>query len=200
MLTIRYDADRATLYVPGVRTPFPANSLEVRRLGDQLAIAIPHGGDLICAWAAYGLWDDADGIPFTSPDEAFARLTEICTRRPPDPDIETPTAATTLSGHRVVRIIGPNWVDVASRDDPAHAGDVLGVTLDAATADASVRVRTRGPLDEPSWAFAPGPAFLGVDGAITQAIPTTGFRLRIGTFTAPTRLIVALDPPILLAP
>ena len=56
-----------------------------------------------------------------------------------------------------------------------------------------------GAIDEPSWSFSPGPVFLGLNGALVQAPPASGFVLQIGTALSATRLVVERFSPIILA-
>ena len=112
----------------------------------------------------------------------------------------TGTAAIATSGHRALypRADG-GGLAVASASDVTHAGRVVGISLAAASAGASISYVDDGPIDEPSWSFAPGPVWLGEQGQITQAVPASGFAQIVGTAVAPTRIVVSLQPPILLA-
>ncbi len=76
---------------------------------------------------------------------------------------------------------------------------VLGVTLGAALAGDPVNVAVSGEVTEPSWAWAEDmQIFLGVDGALTQTIPTSGALLVVGVATAPTTILVGVKFPIIL--
>lgn len=115
-----------------------------------------------------------------------------------DGSVPTFTAGAALSGHMAVRAVGDGSVVYASADQPSQAGTVLGITTGAAQAGAQVSVVTAGPVDEPSWAFAPGPVWLGLNGALTQVLPQGGMLQQIGIALLPTRLLVAITPAILL--
>ncbi|MDH2313163.1 hypothetical protein [Methylobacterium brachiatum] len=104
-------------------------------------------------------------------------------------------AATALSGHRAVRGT-PAGAAYASAATLADLGTVLGVTTGAAAAGADVAVVSSGAVDEPSWSWAAGPVWLGVDGALTQLPPAGAFLQQIGVAASPTRLIVSLGLPI----
>lgn len=108
------------------------------------------------------------------------------------------TAATALSGHKAVRAIGDGSVGYASADQVAQAGTVVGVTTGAAGIGNPISVVAEGIVDEPSWSWGAGPVWLGLNGALTQTIPQSGVLQRIGLALSPTRLLVALTPPILL--
>lgn len=111
----------------------------------------------------------------------------------------TLTAGADLSGHKVVRATGTDHVDYASSDDPAHIGSAIGVTYGAAAAGTPIAVVTSGPIVEPTWSWTPGPVFLGINGALTQTAPTSGFVQTVGVATSPTRLIVEIGMAILRA-
>jgi hypothetical protein len=200
VILVQYLPDRNVLCVTGVATPFPAGSLEARRQGDMLAVASPHEDYLLTQWTVFSRWIRPNGQPFTSTDEAFAYLDATCREKRPVglPPI-TFTAGEPLSGHRAVRLAGSGTVRVASADDIAQAGLVAGVTLHAAEEGEPVAVAIVGEVVEPSWSFAPGPVFLGLNGALVQAPPASGFVQPMGTAITPTRLIVERGAPIILA-
>lgn len=108
------------------------------------------------------------------------------------------TAGAALSGHMAVRAVGDGSVLYASADQPGQAGTLVGVTTGAAASGAQVSVVADGPIDEPSWSWAPGPVWLGLNGALTQGLPQSGILQRVGLALSPTRLLVAIQPPILL--
>lgn len=105
------------------------------------------------------------------------------------------TAGEALSGHRIITNTGV----YADKDTPAHLDIVAGMTLHAASAAASVRVRTMGEITESSWNWdATKPLFLGNAGNIVQTPPTTGILLRLGRVNSPTTIVLALQLPIIL--
>lgn len=109
-------------------------------------------------------------------------------------------AAIATAGHRALypRADG-SGLAVASASDVTHAGRVVGISLAAASAGASIAYVDDGPIDEPSWSFTPGPVWLGEQGQITQALPSAGFTQIVGTAVTPTQIVVSLQPPIILA-
>lgn len=200
MIVVQHIADRNVLCITGIATPFPAGSLEARRQGDMLAVASPHEDYLITQWTAFDGWMRPDGSRFTSADEAFAYLDTTCRQKrlvglPP----LTFTAGEPLSGQRAVRLAGSNTVRIASSDDISQAGLPIGVTTAAADEGADVTVMIVGTVDEPTWSFSPGPVFLGLNGALVQIPPASGFVLQIGTALSATRLVVERSTPIILA-
>jgi hypothetical protein len=200
VILVQYLPDRNVLCVTGVATPFPAGSLEARRQGDMLAVASPHENFLVTQWTVFTGWSRPSGVPFASTDEAFAYLDAVCReKRPVGLPPLTFVAGEPLSGHRAVRLAGAGTVRVASSGDIAQAGLVLGVTTGAAEEGSPVAVMVVGEVDEPSWSFAPGPVFLGLNGALVQAPPASGFVQQMGTAVYSTRLIVERAAPIILA-
>lgn len=111
------------------------------------------------------------------------------------------TAATNLSGHRVVTPLPDGTVTYADNLTAGHITAPLWVTTGAALAGAQVAVVTYGPLVEPSWAWTPGPLYLGANGALTQTPPVTPgalFLAQIGTATTGTAVFVDRYPSIVL--
>lgn len=111
----------------------------------------------------------------------------------------TVTAPTDISGHRVVAFcLGHNVIEYADHRHIAHAGTMMGVTLNAATAGNPITVVLSGDIVELSWNWTPGLVFLGQEGHLTQTAPTTGFIRILGTALTATRLVLQQLDPILL--
>jgi hypothetical protein len=110
------------------------------------------------------------------------------------------TANINLSGHRVVRSIGTDdLVDYADSSNVAHAGTVIGITLNAANMGDVVNIRATGEIVEPSWSFAPGPVYFDASGSLTQVRPTSGFVQQVAVASSLTEIVVQLGPPIVLS-
>jgi hypothetical protein len=118
--------------------------------------------------------------------------------KPPGPDFLAYTAVTDVSGHRVMKIaIG--GVTYASSDNLLDTNLVLGISMGAAVAGATVDVQLNGVLTEPSWSWIPGlPVFCGVDGFITQVAPTAGFVIIVGQVISPQSIVVTIKTPIIV--
>lgn len=199
MNAIGFDAILARVRVEGVAELFTPRALTASAAGAMITVArVTTGEALICA--PYTAIAGLDGATFADAGTCLRYLTRVLTQRPAGDAVETAIAATDLGGQRLVRALGDGTVAYASCDDPEGAADTLGLTLGAAAAGAPVDVVTRGLVEEPSWSFMPGPAFLGFAGALTQTPPAAGLHLPIGRFVTPTRLVVALGPAVLLAP
>ncbi|WP_280365903.1 hypothetical protein [Nocardia wallacei] len=110
----------------------------------------------------------------------------------------TGTAGVALSGHRAV-VRQPDGAFVyADNTDPAHLALPIGITNSAAAVGDSVEVVMLGELAEPSWSWTPGPIFLGTSGALTQAVPGTGFLAQLASATAATAIYVDRSPSVAL--
>jgi hypothetical protein len=110
------------------------------------------------------------------------------------------TANINLSGHRVVRSIGTDdLVDYADSTNPAHAGNVIGITLNAANAGTIVLIRSTGEVADPSFSFSPGPIYFDALGRLTQVRPTTGFMQQVAVASSLTEIVVQLGSPIILS-
>ncbi|SFT11899.1 hypothetical protein [Methylobacterium sp. yr668] len=199
MNALGFDAILARVRVEGVAELFQPRALVATAAGPMITVARATTGEaLVCA--PYTAIAGLDGTTFADAASCLAYLVRTLAQRPAGDAVETPIAATDLGGQRLVRPLGDGSVAYASCDDPDGAAATLGLTLGAAAAGALVDVVTRGPVEEPSWAFEPGPAFLGIDGTITQVPPSGGLLLPIGRFVTPTRLVLAIGPAVLLAP
>ena len=105
-----------------------------------------------------------------------------------------------LGGHRVVRSHFSGMVKYASNDVPGDVSSVMGVTLNSALDGDSINIQTFGEIVEPSWSWLIDlPIFLGLSGALTQAVPTTGILLIMGVATSPTSMLVGIKQPIILS-
>jgi len=109
----------------------------------------------------------------------------------------TKVADVDLGGNRVV-IITATGVDYADSSNQAHVDLVLGLTNSAALVAESVIITTNGEVVEPSWSWSLGNVYVGVNGALTQTVPTVGFVQIIGVATASDTLLVVPRIPILI--
>jgi hypothetical protein len=108
-------------------------------------------------------------------------------------------AAETIHGHRAVLALA-DGVHHASSDEVGHAPGVLGIAANSASPGDPVRVRTTGPMTEPSWAWTPGlPLYVGPDGVLVQSPPASGFIREIGLAVSPTSIVIRHMVPITLA-
>lgn len=82
--------------------------------------------------------------------------------------------------------------------DDEHIDLLAGLTITAANAGAPITIQRSGPLDATGLNLTPGRVWLGVDGALTQSPPVTGFDVLIGYATAEKRLYIDFSDNILL--
>lgn len=107
--------------------------------------------------------------------------------------------ATPLSGHTAVAMDADGLLIYADCTNPAHIGAVQGVVANAYGAGAQAVVQTGFELVHAGWAFATGPVFVGVAGALVQTLPPGAvFAQVVGFALAPTRIRVDVQPPIVL--
>ena len=106
-----------------------------------------------------------------------------------------------VSGHVVVAETAAGTVVPASADNAAHALRVAGVSTNAAADGGDVTVRRQRALTHGGWAFTPGqPVYLGLAGALVQAVPGTAVFIQVvGVALTSTSLLVAIQPPVLIA-
>lgn len=87
-------------------------------------------------------------------------------------------------------------VFVASSDEPDDAGRLCGVAVTAASSGNSVDVRIFGELTDSGWSWSPGPVYLGLNGALTQSVPTSGFIAQIGVALDSDSILISIKQPI----
>ena len=108
----------------------------------------------------------------------------------------TLVAGEALGGHRAVYVAGDGSARHASASLPATAAALAGITTGAATVGEAVAVQTAGRIVEPSWAWTPGPVYLGASGLLTQTPPAMGAVKEIGVALAATELLIRIQPEI----
>lgn len=198
MIAVWYDTDCDQVWIAGVAAPYPARTLFAERAGDLVTIR-RKGQTMAEVAAPFDQFTDHAGAGFPGAETALAYLAEVLGRWPEASGVTVMTAAVPLGGHRVVRADRPGAVALADASVLDHAGRLVGLTLAAAEAGRPINVRAGGPVEEPSWRLTPGPVFLGAEGALTQVAPTQGFICQVGTALTPTRMLVALGEPYILA-
>lgn len=109
-------------------------------------------------------------------------------------------ASTAISGHLAVRWTSNGELALASNDQPAHAYAVAGIATNAASAGGDLTVQSAEVLQHSGWAWtANQPVFLGVNGALTQALPSPGsYMMVIGIAISTTAIAISIQPPITL--
>lgn len=105
------------------------------------------------------------------------------------------TAAEDLGGHRAIRA-GGYYADSSA----LGTAMVLGITTSATVSGGNATVYTGGEVAESSWTWdVSKPVYLGLTGLLTQIVPTTGVIVEIGKPTAATKLLIEIQPPVVLA-
>jgi len=100
---------------------------------------------------------------------------------------------------QAVRAIGADQCGRASKDVPAHAGTVVGIATNDANPPEMVQVRTAGYMTFAGWTWTPyQQVFVGIDGALTQVAPESGFCQTVALAVSATTVLVRIDTPILL--
>lgn len=104
-----------------------------------------------------------------------------------------------VSGHAAVALDPAGLLVYADCTNSAHLGAVLGVVANAYSPGDQAEVKTGFDLSHAGWAFAAGPVFVGVGGALVQTLPPGAvFAQVIGYALAPTRIRVDVQPAIVL--
>ena len=110
----------------------------------------------------------------------------------------TVLAGENLGGNRVV-YIADGRAFYADSDNLTCSNASVGITNGAAVLDDIINIQTSGYMQEPSWQWSTNlPLFLGVNGLMTQTMPTTGFSQIIGIVTSSTEIIIQIQPSIIL--
>lgn len=105
-------------------------------------------------------------------------------------------AGEAIHGRRIVRVVDGR-IYHPDRNDSTHAGQCIGLSLQAGSTGALLLVRTGGQHTDSSWAFEPGPVWCGDDGVLTQSQLDTGWVLKVGVAVNPTTVEIDLDDPFL---
>jgi hypothetical protein len=108
-------------------------------------------------------------------------------------------ASGAIGGGRVVRIIWDRYVGYVSSDDITQATTVLGITTGAAAHEDQVYAQYMGEIVDSGWNWVPGPVYCGINGVITQTVPTTGFILMLGTAINSTTIVINIKQPLILS-
>lgn len=102
-------------------------------------------------------------------------------------------AATNLSALRAITTNGSGEAVYASNDTLANA-QVIGLTVNAASAGNNVTIKTNGVITDASWSWTKGTVYLGTNGTLTQTAPTGGAVIvHIGRALTATKLQVDID-------
>lgn len=118
---------------------------------------------------------------------------------PPGPDgtgAVVVTAGEALGGGRVV-MHENDEAFYSSSDVQSSMDKVIGVTIGAVIIGAESNVRASGELIDSSWSWASGPIYNGLNGIMTQTVPSTGFVLQIATALSPTKILINIKQGIL---
>jgi hypothetical protein len=120
---------------------------------------------------------------------------------PPGDTVRTVDAVAngTVGGHRAVLAVGDGSVMYVDTTNQAHAGKVIGITLNAALDGDPVSVAVVGPIVEPSFTFAPGPIYFNAIGVLTQVRPSSGFIQQVAIALSATTIVVQIGMPVILA-
>jgi hypothetical protein len=99
----------------------------------------------------------------------------------------------------MVRLSTAGVVVYASSDDPAGMARPAWMTTGAAASGAAVTLAYYGLVTEPSWAWSPGPLYVGVGGLLTQTPPASGYIRLVGAAVSATTVWLDPQPAIALA-
>lgn len=95
-----------------------------------------------------------------------------------------------------VKVLGGNLVKASN--DSGQCDDVLGVTTGSQTSGGYYAVAVAGFITLATWSWSVGRVYLGVDGALTQVVPTTGCVLEVGHAVSATSMIIRIQQPVYL--
>lgn len=106
---------------------------------------------------------------------------------------KTYTAAAVISAYQAVYM--PTLGAIAPADDtvPATGIGIVGITLAGGAVGAQIKVAQTGDtVTNPTWAFTPGPVYVGAAGQLTQT--PAGYIALIGYAISPTSVLVLVTP------
>jgi len=115
------------------------------------------------------------------------------------------SGATSLSYASGVNLGGNRGVMVensaafyASNINLAHAGKLLGITMGAASQNSSVNIQGVGELDGFSGLTVNSKVYLQENGVISSTMPTAGFIQQVGIALTSTKILINIQPPIVI--
>ncbi len=109
-------------------------------------------------------------------------------------------AGEALGGDRVVIAGDDSRLYYADNTNLAHLFRILGITTGAADPNAEANVRVGGIMTEPTWNWSLNQfIYLGRNGLLTQIIPAIGFLMVVGWPITPTKVMVDIKIPLILA-
>lgn len=104
-------------------------------------------------------------------------------------------AGATLGGNRAVTLNSAGYLVYPDVSQPNSW--CLGVTKHSAVPGELVQVQILGTYMEPGWNWVVGdPVFLGINGVLTQVVPTIGQFIVVGTAITPTGIFININPSI----
>lgn len=110
------------------------------------------------------------------------------------------TAGHAVSALRVVYEDDQGRVHYLSNTDEVHIFCLLGVTLNAADEGGLVNVQRAGVLDDSAWGWAARQrVYLGDNGSLVSDPAERGCHVLVGVAVSPTRLLLQLQDPVMLA-
>jgi hypothetical protein len=110
------------------------------------------------------------------------------------------TAGENLGGHKLVILNNSEKALYASGSNVVHANKIIGITTGAASVNTQAEIQTYGELSEPSWSWdASKPLFAGLNGALTQAPPSSGFVQQVASVISSTKIFINIQPAIVIA-
>jgi|GEM_PF-6695500 len=86
----------------------------------------------------------------------------------------------------------------ANNNSHEECVQTIGILLNSVELGASATARTGGIVSDPSFSFATGPVFLGLDGQSVQgaAASANGFLCQVGRAIGPTQIYIGVQAPI----
>lgn len=98
-------------------------------------------------------------------------------------------ASATLSALRVVTLNSSNQWVYADKDTSSHVNTAISLLTTAVSSGSSVRPVLQGLVTDSSWSWSlDALLWLGANGLLTQAPPTTGFLRQVATVVSPTQI------------
>jgi len=106
-------------------------------------------------------------------------------------------AGTNLSGGIAV-ILSSSTAIAANSTTLAHAGKVVGITTGAVLIGNPATIQASGELEGFSGLTINSKVYLQSNGTITSTIPTTGFIQQVGVALTTTKVLINIQPSLIL--
>lgn len=109
------------------------------------------------------------------------------------------TAGGSISAYQPVFQSGSMSVMPATGENATHAGRIVGLSTNAASAGGTVYCKRSGSITNPAWALTSGARYyIGAGGELTTDAANMAYSQKLGVAESATSLFLQIEPPIII--